>query len=334
MFSKDSKTYRFFTEHLKMMFEIPESWNSQEDIGQDDAVLRTALSYIAYKEPILKEGVVSCFTKIPRGKSYYYQGARCYPRYGEHDMSRDQTIIALSSLKFNGDMAEIKEIAPNLRFRLSDRFAMTLALWIWLRMICTDSKFWSTIFGIMELIELLPSVLINKLIRPILKYDKEFNMEWYMSIDPTTGLWHNWDDMGWVFDENVDWCNNGYKLYGLNDKRLAESKWLKFLDSVKYPEYAAHLGSWMIYFMKPGFLKKVLQKLMVWNIEKENYLLRMLMGKDVSLKDINSWKPVHGYRWSSRLNGTYYTNLLEGEDSIYNVIDKDILYAVKEKASE
>jgi hypothetical protein len=291
-------------------------------------MLRTSLAYISYGEKLLKEGILSCFTKIPRGKSYYYQGARCYPRYGEEDMSRDQTILALSALKFNGDTAELREIGPKLRYRLSKRFIMTPALWLWIRLLCTDKKIYNTLFGIMEVIELLPSVLWNKMIRPILRYNREFSMDWYMSIDPTTGLWHNWDGKGWVFDEKVDWANNGYKVYALNEKRLYDNKFLDLLDKAEFPEYASHLASWMIHFMHDGFLKRILKKLMLWNVEKENYLLRMLVGEKQPVGKLVDWKPTHWFRWSTRLNGTSYYDYLTGDDATYNTIDRDILLPV------
>jgi len=329
MFNQNSDTFRFFKKDIKMMLEKPESW--QQGYGEPDALFRTSLSYIAYGDPILKQGVVSCFTKIFKGKKYYYQGARCYPRYGENDVSRDQTILALSSLKFNDNLDELNEIGRNLRYRLSKRFIMTPALWIWIRMICTDSKFYNILFGLMEIIELLPSVLWNKIVRKILKYDKQYTMDWYMGIDPTTGLWHNWDGKGWIFTPNVDWANNGYKLYGANQKRLSENKILDLLDKTEFPEYAAHLGSWMISFMQNGFLKNILKKIMIWDIEKENYLLNMLMDNDVDIQKIDDYKPMWQFRWSSRFNGTYYTRYLEDDDAKYNVLDKDILYSVKKR---
>jgi hypothetical protein len=67
MFNPTSKTWRYFDTERKMMFEKPEGWMPPENIGQDDC-LRTSLSYMAYgfqEDKILREGVLSCFTKIP-----------------------------------------------------------------------------------------------------------------------------------------------------------------------------------------------------------------------------------------------------------------------------
>ena len=327
MFNQDSNTYRFFDKKLKMMFEKPEPWQGT-DIGKADACLRTSMSYMAYGDEILKEGVLSCFTKIQDGDKYYYQGSRCYPRFGEEDMSRDQTIIALASLKFN-NVKELNDIGLHLRFRLSKRFIMTPALWIWIRMLCKGGIY-KTLFGLMELIELLPSVLWNKFIRWCLGYDKQYDMDWYCDVDPNTGLWHNWDGKGWVYDEKSD-QNNGYKLYNLHMKRLDEHLLVKLFDGTEFPEYAAHLASWMIYFMKDGFLKKILKKIIIWDVEKQNYLLRMLMDVDVDKSVIDNYKSKWTFRWSNRFNGTCYTYNLKDESSVYNVIDKDILYSVKKR---
>lgn len=335
MFSPDSKTvFRYFDSNLKMMFEKPEGWMSPDSIGKADACLRTSMSYISYGQKILKEGVLSCFRKVSKkNDKYYYQGARCYPEYGEKDMSRDQTIMALCSLKYNGDETELKEIGRHLRFRLSKRFLMGPTLWIWIRMVTSKSKWWRNLFGIFELLEFFPSWVWNKLLRKILGY-KDRGDKWYMDIDPTTGLWHNWDGKGWVYDEKVDWANNGQKLYGLYKKMESESWFRKTLSSMGYPTYALHLTSWLVYFMEDCFLKRVLVKLIRSEMEKDNLLFRMLTGEDVDKQLIENYKPMWQFRWTVRFNGTDYSRFLSDAEGEYNVIDKDVLLSLSKKKPE
>jgi hypothetical protein len=330
MFNTTSKTYRFFDINKKMMFQTPEGWENPKNIGEADACHRTSMSYISYGDKILKEGILSCFTKVekPNGK-YYYQGARCYPRYGENDMSRDQTIMALASLKFNGDEKELKEIGRHLRFRLSKRFLMGPTLWVWIRMATSKSKWWTNLFGIFELIEFVPGILWNKLLYKMLGY-KDRDSLWYMDVDPNTGLWHNWDGKGWVYDEKSD-ANNGYKLYAITEKAKSESWFRKFLSSTDYPTYALHLTSWLVYFMEDCMLKKWLTGLIKWSVEKENLLLKLLSGQEVQDSQIDIYKPMKSNRWSDRFNGTCYQEYLKNDDSIYNVIDKDMLIKIKNK---
>jgi len=331
MFNPNSNTYRFFDVNKKMMFEKPDSWMSPTSIGQDDACLRTSMSYISYGDKILKEGVLSCFRKIiKKNGKYYYQGSRCYPQYGENDMSRDQTIIALSSLKFNGDESELKEIGRHLKFRLSKRFLMGPTLWIWIRMITSNSSWYRNLFGIFELIEFLPGILWNKLLRKILGY-KDRGDKWYMDIDPTTGLWHNWDGKGWIFTPNVSDQNNGYKLYGLNEKMKYDNGVRRFFDSTDYPTYALHLTSWLVYPMKDCFLKRILCRLIKWEAEDDNLLLKLLSGQKVDNNLIENYRPMKTFRWSNRFNGTCYGEFLENDNAKYNVIDKDVLLSLLKK---
>ena len=203
MFKPDIDTYRFFKSDSKMMFEKPEAWGDPTDMGQADALYRTARAYVAYKETILKEGILSCFKKESDGK---YQAYRCYPDYGADDVSRDQTIAALSSLLMNGDVKEFKEIGPNLRFRLSKRYIQGPGMWLWLRQ-------WWTLYGIVDLLPTVVGTLWNKVLYKLLNRNVIYTEKYYMDINPETGVWWKNDEGEWEFLENANWCNNGNKLY-------------------------------------------------------------------------------------------------------------------------
>ena len=328
MFNLTADTQTFVDIEKKMVLRKPESWDDPNNFGEGDALHRTGTAYIAYGEEILKEGVLSCFTRVDENRSYYYQAARCYPNYGEDDVSRDQVIMALASLKFNNNMDELKEIGPKLKYRLSKKFCMTPALWLWIRMICTDSNYYNTLYGIMQIIEFVPAVIWSKLIRPFLKHDTEYELDWYMSIDPTTGLWEDWNGY-WEYLEHVDSVNNGYKITYDNRKYLYDNKFLNLLSETEFPEYASNLTCNTVQFMKEGFLKKILRKFIFWNSDKSNWLFHLILGEDIPIEDINAYKPTKSTRWSNHLNGTFYTEYLSGDDAIYNVMDKDLLYAHK-----
>lgn len=325
MYNNNSDTFRFVTNN--MMLRKNEDWNPDGDYGKGDALWRTSLSYIAYKAPMLKDGILSCFRKFKmiNKKKYLYQGSRCFDRYCEDDVSRDQIIMAISALKINGDHDELKEIGKHLPYRLSRRFVMGPTMWLWIKYLVTEKKRYNYLFQIFELIEFLPSVLWNKFLRMVMGWNKEYSQEWYMSIDNTIGFWSVDDE--WIINDNWN-VNNGQRLYSNYQYKKKNNKLFKIIDSMEYPEYALHLTAWMVYCSKNSLLKKILQKLCIWLAEKDNLLIRKLMNDNVTEEEIEKYKPTRSFRWSSRYNGTSYTNYLEGDDAIYNTIDKDILYGI------
>ena len=326
MFNPNSKTYRFIQN--KMMLIKNEGWNPDGDNGKGDALWRTSLSYIAYKDSSLKEGILSCFRKFKmiNKKKYWYQGSRYYDRHCEDDVSRDQTILALSSLKVNGEDEILDEITNHLPYKLSRRFVMGPTLWVWIKAITGKGKFYTYLFGLLELIEFLPSVLWDKFLRKIMGWNKEYSQEWYLGVDESMAFWSKEDGV-WVWVKDCyPWVTNGQRLNSNHHKKKEENKLYSMLYAAEYPEYALHLFSWMMYCSDDTFLKKILQKLGLWLAEKNNLLVRILLGdKSVTKEEIENYKPAEGYRWSTRYNGTTYSNYLKGDDSLYNTIDKDLL---------
>jgi len=330
MFSLNKDLWRFFDIDKKMMLEKPLNWENQNSNHEGDALWRTGISYIAYKEPIMKEGILECYRKynmINKGDKYWYQAMRCTGRYREDDVSRDQTIMSLSALAINGDMDEFKNIVAHLPYTLSRRFKMTPGMWLWLKAVATKKKFYVILFGIFLTIEHLVSTILTKFVSRILKVNKEYSADEMMNVDDSTGFWFKRDNVKWVWltDKGVSDCK---KMHGAYKKKLDENKFLNFLDMIRHPAYAIHLAAWMVYCIPDGFWKKTLNKIIWWSTEKQNLLIKKLVGKTVTQEEIEAWKPTYGFRWSSRWDGTGYADLLEGEDAIYNVIDKDILLAL------
>jgi len=317
MFKPDTDTYRYFDSKIKMMLEKPEPWEIPPGRGEPDALLRTARAYMAYGDEILYEGIKSCFKKEADG---HYQAYRCYPDIGKEDVSRDQTIGALSSLLMRGKVDTFKEIGPKLRFRLSKRFIQGPGMWLWIR------QLW-VIYGIVEIFSIVFGIMWNKILYKILDRDKIYSEEYYMTKDPNTGVWWKNEQGKWVYIENAYWANNGNKLYGVYRKNRDTKWWYGFLDATEYPLYGAMLTAYMVYCMPQSIFRRILVKLLMWNVKGENNLLFRAMFKgDVTKEEIDKLKPMKGFRWTSRFDGSSYFDYLEGDSALYNTLDKDILY--------
>lgn len=321
MLNKEKNTYRYVGKDYKMMYEKPEDWEPQSSKGEDDALIRTAHAYMAYGDKDLLKGILSCFKK--EGK--HYQAYRCPPDHGKDDVSRDQVIGALSSLLMRGNIREFKEIAPKLRFRLSKRYMQGIGMWLWI-------KQWWAIYGIVEFFSIIFGVLWNKLLFKILKR-KTYTDAYYMYTDPNTGVWVI-EDEEWVFKPEASWVNNGNKLHAEHKKKMSENWLYKVLSKSEYPLYGAMLTAYMVYCMPNSILRKVLSKVLLWNVSKENNLLLKAMFGRITVEEIHQYQPKNKTRWTSRFDGTTYFRLLEGEDALYNVIDKDLLYFFRNKRTK
>jgi hypothetical protein len=318
MFNPISDTYRYFDQKVKMLFEKPEPWETNPGRGEPDALLRTARAYIAYKQPVLKEGILSCYKKESDG---HYQAYRCAPDIGAEDVSRDQTTGSLAALFINGDKTEFEEIGPKLRFRLSKRFLQGPGMWLWLRQ-------WWVAYGIIEFFSIVFGIMWNKVLYRLLDRTKVYSEEEYLAKDPNTGVWFK-ENGTWKYIENAYWATNGNKLYSEYKKKLDENKFYKFLDMTEYMTYGAFLTVMMVYCMPQSIFRRLLVKLLKWNFKGENnLLLRAMFDKDVTKEEIDALKPMKGFRWTSRFDKSSYFDYLEGDDAKYNNLDKDILYGI------
>lgn len=317
MFAQDTNTYRYFNSKNKMMMERSEPWETGD--GRGDALLRTGRAYIAYGHPDIKEGILSCYKLESDG---HYQAYRCAPNYGKDDVSRDQTTGSLTALIINGDDEDARRLASKLRYHLSKRFVQGPGMWLWI-------KRWWTIYGIVEFFSIIFGVLWNKILYRLLDRNKIYSEEYYMTKDPTTGVWWKNDKGEWVFEKNAYWATNGNKLYAEYKKKVDTNRFYRILDATEYPTYGAFLTAFLVYCMPNGILRKLLAAVLRWNFKGMNNLLfRAMFDKDVTKEEIDSLKPMTGFRWTSRFDGSSYFGYLEGEDAEYNAIDKDILYGI------
>lgn len=327
--SKNKETHRYI-DH-EMMMEKSE-WDGGDN-GKGDAMWRTAIAYIAYGEPRLKTAIIKCFRKFTmiNKKGYFYQASRAWNRYREDDVSRDQVFLALTSLKFNGEAAALKEITDHLPKRLSRRFKMSFVGKLWIKSMVTESPWYNFWFHFFELVEFVPSVLINKLLRPLAGRSKIQDPEWHHSVDTSFNFWYqSWDSGSpvWVYNTDPDKyteVTNGERAANNYRYRLSKNSLLRFLNTIMYPGYALHLVSWMTYVSGDSILKQLLQKFILWEADDHNLLIKMLMGRSVHPAAILGYTPAKNYRWSGRMDRSYHFEKLTDDDALYNTLDKDLI---------
>ena len=310
---------KFFDPNTKMMSEHAWEWAKKEgkmNIGEGDALWRTGLAYITWKEEAMKEGIIDCYR--PFGGNYHfkkktYQAMRHTGRYGEDDVSRDQILMSLAALKVNGDLVELDEIASKLPYRLSRKFKMTPDFWAWTKTLtCTKHiKLYVNICSFIQIFEKSLAFSVNFLIAKIcgFKRNKYTNSEYSSKIH-----------------------------YALKEK------WNSFQKSAArayYQGFAFHLACWQYYTLPQDYnpvLKRILRRIMLAYCEKENYLCRILLGdKTVTWEEVDGYISQEGFRWEAYIDGSWpnYHNEKSEEWKKkylkYNQMDRDCLITMWNK---
>lgn len=269
--------------------------------GEFDALWRSGLAYIAYGDEEIKKGIINCFRPYIIGEQrdqskYKYQASRASNRFGEDDVSRDQVIMALASLEFNGDIRDVKEIASRLSFRLSRRFLMTPTMWFWVKYLATRKRGWMLAFAFMQTLEHSINIPITKFLRFLAGARKPMPLPH----NQHTELPYK---KGWR-----------YKLY----------------KTLGYPEYGLHFAAWQQYVVPfGGILGWINKGLMKWQMEDSNLLLRLLVGEWIDAREIMDVKPTNTFIWQRRSDfNTAWIYELKPEQYEYNNLEVDILETV------
>jgi len=270
--------------------------------GEYDTLWRSGLGYIAYGDEQTKKGIIDCFRPYIIGEhrdisKVKYQASRASNRFGEDDVSRDQVIMALSALEFNGDIEELQEIADRLPFRLSRRFLMTPTMWFWVKYLATRKKGWRNAFAFMQTLEHSINIPVTKFLRFLAGANKPISLP---------------HDQHSELPYKQGWRLKLYKLLG-------------------YPEYGLHFAAWQ-YYVVPfgGILGKWNLKLMRWQMEDNNLLLRaMLKGREVSMNEVDEFRPTNTFMWQRRRDvATAWIYELAPEQYEFNNLEVDILLSV------
>lgn len=310
---------KYFDTKTKMMCEVPWEWAMKEgklNVGEGDALWRTGLAYITWKDPLMKEGILECYRKVPAGSHFrrpFYQAMRHTGRLDEDDVTRDQVIMSLAALHVNGDYAELAEISGKLPYRLSRKYRMTPGLWSWCKLFSGTKwkKSHVNFMSAMGVFEKSLSFSINFIIAKVNGYKRN-------SIK-----------------------NNDYTSRVHYDIKEKHNKFQKLLAKAYYPGFAFHLACWTYYTMPSDYnpiLKKLWRRMMLSYCETENYLCRILLGdKTVTREQVENYKPREGFRWQAYLDGSWPN--YNGEKSQdwkdkylkWNQLDRDCLITMWKK---
>lgn len=297
----------YFWDKEKEMIMVKPFKNWIKDNGEGDALWRTGIAYISNPIKKYKDGILRAFRKTDDG---YYQACRCNPEIREEDVSRDQVILAWTSLYINNDNLDLVDLVLSTKYRLSKRFIMTPQMWLWSRGLIGDS-FYGQLGQFILMLELLINVPYNYMIKKLIGYRDYHPVELEkMMKEPST---------------TEPWREKGEEL---RDEML-DKKWKIMLWKANFPGYGLHLAAWMNYTGTNGIFKQINNYLIWKDASKYNLLLKLLTGGQVINEEIEQFVPREEWIWSSRFDkGDRGRDLPEPD--VYQ-FDKEILITIKKR---
>lgn len=301
-FDINNKTALYFVDEHDMAMTQNPSWDLDGDNGEGDSVGRCFDGYIAWKYGKFIDAVKKCFVlkTNKRGKTYL-QGYRHPNRLNDeyNDMSRDHTLYMLIFMKYAGEDEYLKMATKKLRWRISDKFTFTPESWLWMKAI-GGSKIARFFYYLTAVPIMIFSILWNKAIYKIAGFEEESHQDDYVKI----------------LNEDI------------SEKKR---KWRKLL----YPIYAMYESAFQTYVMPDTIGKKIMQKVTLWGTPKHNYMMKVVLGGDVTEEEILGYKAMTGWRFSTTMNQVNDRDMeviTKPEYLAANVLDVDLLHVLYEES--
>jgi len=261
-----------------------------------DCIGNTVDAYLAYEYEPFVQAVKNCYKfKTNKKGKLYLQGYR-HPIHFDreyNDMSRDHICYTLIMMKLAGETETLKMLSKGLRWKISDKYTFTVDMWLWMKGIAGNKLALFLYYIIMIPVTLL-SVLWNKIIYALGGFGKEVHQD---------------------------------KFIPKADKDLSKRK--LFFRKLIYPIYAIYQQSFVLYVTPDSIGKSILKKIFLWNIDKQNFMLRIMFGGTVNEDDVYDYKSMTGTRFTSYLsdlNDREYLSIIKDPKRLEaNVIDVDLL---------
>lgn len=280
--------------------------------GLGDCIGRSMRAYLAYHDIKLIEGIEELWQFSPEHNNKMV-GIRhpditdevgddkVLKKYWIGRMSRDHYINTLVALKVsegrnyykNGKLQEIVKATP---FKIRKMARWTLPLILWSKSLVDNNKKALWWYLILDLIT------VKLFYLPIYNVGTKL-AKWKPEVD------------------QEDWTTQYIQH---------QPKWKQKLNKIVMPAYALGHPAYQLYVTPNTYpkLKKKLQKSYLKMVGETNYVQKMLLGETNIPRDkIESYKPMHGGRWSGHLNERNDRNLkVIPEDRFkVNLLDVDLV---------
>lgn len=278
------------------MQNLHEAQNPDILKAHGDAIGHNADAFFAYYHKPFIDVIKNCYVLKTENNKTFLQGYRSphHVRANDLTMSRDHILNTLILMKFVNDPF-LKTMSKKLRWKISDKYNFTIESWLWMKGIA-GSKFYMFLYYLIDIPVMFFSVLWNKIIYKLGGFGNELSQDKFVLIPE-------------------------------NEIPSKQKKYRKMI----YPMYAFYSKSFQLYVSPNSLGKKILKKICLWGIDKQNFLLRIMFGANVNKNDVYSYKPMYGGRWSTHLNNLNdrFLKIIENPIEIEeNVVDVDLLIKI------
>lgn len=293
MFDVNNKDAQYFVDSYNMFLTQNFDWDPSGNNDKEDSIGTNCLGYITYGYEPFINAVKNCYVD----KGTYIEAFR-HPSFinlTPNTMSRDHIIYTLVLMKYAKEEEFLKNLAKKLKWKISDRYSFTLEIWLWMKGIA-GNKFYMLLYYLLDIPLMTINVLWNKLIKKLGNFGSEIPQNKY----------------------------NPLSASQISKKQL-------FLRKLIYPIYALHEKGFMMYVSPNCLGKTIIKKLGAIDVYNENYLLKLLFGKNVTEEEVNNYLPSTAWRWDTALN-----NINDRDVKIItnpkrleaNVLDVDLLKTI------
>lgn len=261
-----------------------------ESDNKGDIIGITFRAYLSCYDPRMAYAINNCWG-VDSDNPTKIRGIR-HPENVERKMSRDHFIYSLCTMMADDrDNWKVGFISRHVPFGVSNMHRFTLSLVLWTKAIAGNK--------IAELLYYLIEIMTTRFIYvpmfkagySIAKYGQEVEQsEW-----------------------ETQYIQNG-------------PKWRMWIDKIIFPSFALLYSGFQIYTLGDNFprLKEALKKSYRPMVGKTNYVQKILFGMEVTQNEVDSYKPMHGGRWSGNLNGRNDRWLYTPKEPD-NTVDRDLL---------
>ena len=128
----------------KTRFYVENGMFRERTHDNGDNLWRTSLAYIAYQQPILLKGMLSCTRWEKKNKVRYFRSVE----QDDETVSRDQlTMFLVAFAEGGGDVRKYVKATP---WRISKKYTLTPDMWLWMRAL-GGNKIAKSLFYLVEI---------------------------------------------------------------------------------------------------------------------------------------------------------------------------------------
>lgn len=277
-------------------------WNPNGDHGMGDCIGTTHDAYRAYGYKRFIYGIENCFDDVDSRTIVAYRHPSMFD-IKPNTMSRDHVAYALCAFKVGGNEWFINQMATKMRWRISDKYTFTPDLWLYMHALNGSTLAEGLYYGI-AIPYMTANMIWKNLVWGLLKVQKEVPQS-------------KWDS-----------------LYMQMDR----PNWQRKLIGSVFPMYSLFQLSFMLDVMRDSWAKKLLQRILRTGVDKQNFVVRMLLGdKKVTKEEVYDYKPMWGGRWTTYLSEVNNRDLRVINDPKIlsgNCVDRDLVRTIYDEKIE